>query len=493
VIALFFRRLLAAIPALLVLVVGLFVLVSAAPAPPGLTAEEQARRFLDLPVLFNTDPLDRPRIVEAAVARFAKEPREARDDEVDRLLRIGAAGLGDLVAAMDRLSDVDRAELSRDLAPLAFRMGLDDVSDLDVPAKAERFWARVLEDRGPELKATAIRRALTRHLADRSEPLYTRQLNAADTAAIAPLLSALDDPMPREDREEVEALAVAAAIKAGAHQVEDASTLEQWWYVHRYEYVQFDPIEHVAAHVGETRFGRWVLTALTHQLGHSWRNDAPVVSDLAQRAPSTLLRAFVALLLAHLAGVSLAAVAASRRNKLADRVVSAATIAGFAVPAFVFALVMRAAMGSSSASSDVAMVLAVALSAVAPISRQARAAFLEVLAQDWVRTARAKGVGVAALWVKHVARGAVGPIAALAAVQAPIVLAATLVVEEVLHVDGLGPSAMEAIRAHDLPWLMGLCLGMGTLTFLCLVGGDMAQAWVDPRTRAALAEGGSDA
>jgi peptide/nickel transport system permease protein len=485
VIALAFRRLLSAIPALLFLTIGLFVVMSAAPAPPGLSEEEAARRFLDLPVLFNVDPLDRPRIVEAAVARFAKEPREGRDDEIHLLLRIGAAGIADLVPAMERLSDADRAELARDLAPLAFRMGIDDASDLDVPVKAERFWRRVVDDRGPDLKATAVRRALTRHLGDRAQPLYTRQLGIADTAVIAPLLSALDEPMAREDREEVEALAVAAAIKAGASDVNDATSLQQWWYVHRYEYVEFDPIERVAAHVGETRFGRWVLTALTHQLGHSWRNDAPVVSDLAQRAPATLLRALIALLLAHAAALPLAAVAASRRGSFADRLASSASVVGFAVPAFVLALIFRAAMGSSG--GDVAIVLALAISAVAPISRQARAAFLEVLAQDYVRTARAKGLSVLAVWTRHVARSAVGGIVALASVQAPIVLAATLVVEEVLHVDGLGASTMEAIRAHDLPWLMGLSLTVATLTLMCLVAGDVVQATIDPRARNALA------
>jgi peptide/nickel transport system permease protein len=486
VVALAFRRLLSAIPALLLLTVGLFVVVSAAPAPPGLSEEEAARRFLDLPVLFNVDPLDRPRIVEAAVARFAKEPREAREDEIDLLLRIGAAGLADLVTAMERLSDGDRAELSRDLAPLAFRMGLEDASDLDVPAKAERFWRRVLDDRGPDLKATAIRRALTRHLGDRGQPLYTRQLGIADTAVIAPLLSALDEPMAREDHEEIEALAVAAAIKAGASDVNDATSLQQWWYVHRYEYVEFDPIEHVAAHVGETRFGRWVLTALTHQLGHSWRNDAPVVTDLAQRAPSTLLRALIALLLAHAVALPLAAIAASRRGSLPDRLASSASVVGFAVPAFVLALILRAAMGTSGAGGDVSIVVALAISSVAPISRQARAAFLEVLAQDFVRTARAKGLSVVAVWTRHVARSAVGGIVALASVQAPIVLAATLVVEEVLHVDGLGASTMEAIRAHDLPWLMGLSLTVATLTLVCLVVGDVVQASIDPRARASL-------
>jgi peptide/nickel transport system permease protein len=139
------------------------------------------------------------------------------------------------------------------------------------------------------------------------------------------------------------------------------------------------------------------------------------------------------------------------------------------------------------AGSEIAIVFALALSTVAPVSRQARAAFLEVLGQDYVRTARAKGLGVIAVWTRHVARSALGGIVALASVHAPLVLAATLVVEEVLHVDGLGPGAMEAIRAHDLPWLMGLSLAVATLTLICLVVGDVVQATVDPRARAALA------
>ncbi|GAC1540336.1 MAG: hypothetical protein NVS3B10_05030 [Polyangiales bacterium] len=484
---LFFRRTLAALPALLLATVGLFVLVAAAPTPSGLTEEEAARRFLDLPVLFNVDPQDRPRIVESAVARLATDEGPERTDDVTLLLRIGAAGLPDLVAAMDRLSLDGRARLARELAPLAFRMGLEDVADLDAPAKADRFWRRALDDRGPELRPASVRRALRRHLAARAEPLYARQLSAADTALLAPLLEALGEPQSREDRDEIETLAIAATIRAGATDVSDGASLQTWWDVHRARYVELDPVGRVAAHFGETRLGRWVFSAIRHRLGNSWRTDAPVLHDLEQHAPATLLRALIAVLLAHLLALPLAAVAAARRGSSLDRITSAATIVAYALPAFVVVLLLRASVGVRAASSDVLLVSALALAAIAPITRHARAAFLEVLGQDYVRAARAKGLSVAAVWLRHVVRNALGPIVALASIQLPIALGATLVAEDVLGVDGLGVGAMEAIRAHDLPWLMGFSVGVAGLTMLALVVGDVAQAAVDPRARAALA------
>jgi peptide/nickel transport system permease protein len=366
-------------------------------------------------------------------------------------------------------------------------MGLEDISDLDVPGKAERFWRRALEDRGLELRPATVRRALRRHLDDRSEPLYAKQLSTADTAAIAPLIDALDSGLTDSDREEVETLAIGAAIRAGATDVGDASSLRDWWRVHRVQYVEFDPLERIAAHITETRFGRWTIAAITQRLGRSWRTDAPVLDDLAQRAPPTVFRAFLAMVLAHLVALPLAAIAAARRGKALDRVAAGITILFFAVPSFVIALLARSALPDVGRISDSVLVVALALGAIAPISRQARVAVLDVLGQDYVRAARAKGLSPFLIWTRHVARNSIGPIVALASVQGPVAIGGALVAEEILGIDGLGPAAMAAIRAHDLPWLMGLAIIVASFSLLCLILGDATQALIDPRVRVSLA------
>jgi peptide/nickel transport system permease protein len=480
------RRIAAAAPVFLAFAIGLFVVIASAPPPPGLTEEERARRFIELPLIFNVDPADRPHMVATLVTRLANEEGVDRQHDVSRLLRIGAAGLADLVPALEPLSEPVRARISRELAPLAFRMGVEDVADLDSPVRADRFWRRVLEERGIDLRPATVRRALRRHLAERSEPLYARQLSNADTAALAPLIDALEGTLAPQDREEVETLAIAAAIKAGANDVSDMPSLRAWWGVHRAEYVEFDPVERIAAHVTETRLGRWTITAITQRMGRSWRTDAPVVADLVQRAPATLLRSLIAIVLAHFIAVPLAFVSAARRGKTADRLAAASSIFFHAVPAFVMVLLVRAMFPGDMGIADAALVGALALGAVAPISRQARAAVLDVLAQDYVRVVRAKGISRFQLWTKHVARSALAPIVALGSVQAPIVLGGALVAEEILDLDGLGRGTMAAIRAHDLPWLMALAMMVATLTLFVAVAADIGQAALDPRVRASL-------
>ena len=472
-------------PVLLALAIGLFLVISAAPSPPGLSADELSRRFDGLPVLFNFDPADRPRTVRSSVATLEHLEGGDRTRAVTRLVDIGAAGLPDVVAAMETLPAGPRARIARELAPVALRMGLDGLADLDDPIKAEDFWQNVLSQRGADLTPAAVRRALRRHLAERSEPLYARQLSDADTAALVPLMEALDTTLSAPDRDEVQTLATVAAMRVGATDVTDLDSLRAWWSVHRADYVEFDPLERIAAHITETRFGRWVITALAHRFGRSWRTDAPVLADLAQHAAPTLLRTLLALLLAYAAALPIAALGARRAGKMIDGAAAGVTLLLYAVPAFVLALIGRALL--PRAATNVVLVVAVALASLAPLTRQARASFLEVLSQDYIRSARAKGVGERSIWLRHVLRNALGPIVGLAALQVPVALTTSLVAEEVLSVDGLGPSAMAAIRAHDIPWLMAFTLSVAIGTLLVLVTSDVVQATLDPRVREALA------
>lgn len=478
------RRGLVALPAALVLALALFVALSAAPPPPGLDAEAQARRFVGLPLLFNLDPADRPRVVASAVARLRDEEGDERQRDVERLLRIGAAGLEDLVDALEREPVAARVRLSRELAPLAFRMEVEEARELDDPQRADHFWRRVLDDRGPDLRGPMVRRILRRHLADRREPLYARQLRMADTAALVPLLEARD-AAPVEARPELETLAIAAVRRAGA-KVDGAPSLRAFWSVHRSEYVEFDALERVVARMTETRFGRWAGLAVTQRFGHSWRDDAPVLDDLLARTPKTAQRALLAAALALALGVPLGMIAAARRRGPSDLAALGGAALAQTVPAFAVAMVARAAL---PASVDGGLVLAVALGvlASAPIARATRSAFLDVSSQPFVTTARALGVRPFTIWTRHIGRVAIVPVVAQASVLLPTIFAAGLVGEAMLGLPGLGGAAIDAVRTRDLPWLMALALLVGAAVAGLLVFADLLQAALDPRVRRSLA------
>lgn len=481
------RRLLAALPSLLAFAIGLFVLIALAPPPSDLAAAEHARRFWHLPLVVNLDPEDRPRVVARLVSQIAAAEGEARRADLERLLRIGAAGLPDLVPALEKLDPKTHARVARELAPLAFRMGREDVADLEIQDRATRYWSRVLDARGADLRPTSVRRTLRRHLGDRDEALYARQLREADTAALEPLLDELGHADP-ESREEIEALAISAARRAGVDEVHDVGSLRAFWAAHRSDYVELGTLERIAARLTETRFGRWVVHAVTQRFGASWRTGAPVLDDLGRRAAQTAGRAASALLLAYAIALPLGIVTAARRFGPADRAAQALLLALHAFPAFVLALVARAA-SPRLARTDAFAIFALGIVSLAPIARHVRSRLLEELRQDYVVTARAIGTAPVSLWVRTILRNALGPIVAFAASQVPIAITATLLAEEILGLDGLGPAAIDAIRARDVPWLMAFALGVAATATLALVLADVAQAANDPHVRRALVLG----
>lgn len=483
------RRSLAAIPALLAFAIVLFLAIALSPAPGGLDEGEQARRFQHLPVLVNLDPDDRPRIVARLVARLPTAIGEERQGALARLLTIGAAGLVDLVPELDKLSPEARAKIARELAPLAFRMGLDDVGALEDPKRAEGFFRHALDARGPDLRPAAVRRAISRHLKERDEPLYSRQIRNADTALLAPVIEELDAGHDAEEQGELASLAVAAARRAGADHVKDLPTLRAWWVARRADFVELGALERIAARITETRFGRWVVHAVTQRFGVSWRTDQPVLDDLRHRARTTLPRAAFALLLAYAVAVPIGLLSAARRFGPIDRTTNIVLVALHGIPAFVLAI---AAQGLSPrlARSDAFVIVGVAIVAVAPIARHLRSRLLEEVRLEYVQTARSIGVSPVRLWLRTIGRNTVGPLVAFAAVELPAIFAATLLVEEILSLDGLGPATMAAVRARDVPWLMAFALFVGAASAVALVIADVVQAMNDPRVRKSFAQQG---
>ena len=132
-------------------------------------------------------------------------------------------------------------------------------------------------------------------------------------------------------------------------------------------------------------------------------------------------------------------------------------------------------------------VVAVAMAASAPVARLARGAFLEVLKQDHILAARARGIGSASLWLRHIARNALHSVIGSASLVVPAAFASVLVVEDVLGLGGLGNATMAALRTRDLPWLIAFSMLAALLTTITLIVSDIALAVVDPRIGNSLA------
>jgi peptide/nickel transport system permease protein len=228
-------------------------------------------------------------------------------------------------------------------------------------------------------------------------------------------------------------------------------------------------------------------------LGVSLHDRRPVLDLLLERAGPTLELALAALILAVLIALPLGVLAAQHRGGTLDRVAMTVSLIGAAIPNFwlgpllilLFSLWLgwMPVSGRDGWSSLVLPALTLGTGLAAVLARMVRASVLEVLNEDYVRTARAKGLGpVAVLW-GHALRTAWLPILTLIGLQLGALLAGAVITETVFAWPGLGSLLVEAIQQRDYPVVQGAVL-LISLTYVLVNGAtDLAYGLLDPRTR----------
>ncbi|MGW7244954.1 ABC transporter permease [Streptomyces decoyicus] len=250
------------------------------------------------------------------------------------------------------------------------------------------------------------------------------------------------------------------------------------------------------------QYVRYLGRLLTGDLGESYKLNQSVAALLAERLPKTALLAGLALALAVLLAVPLGVLQAVRRGKAADYVLTGVAFLAYATPVFFLGLVLilvfsqqlpllpaeapQADTAGGILAAPAALVLPVltaALGIIAAFSRYMRAAVLDNLGEDYVRTARAKGQSNARLLARHVLRNALIPLATLLGLYLPTLFSGTLVVESMFNYPGMGLLFWNAAQSSDFPVLLGVTLVVGVATVLGSLLTDIAYAVLDPRIR----------
>jgi peptide/nickel transport system permease protein len=237
----------------------------------------------------------------------------------------------------------------------------------------------------------------------------------------------------------------------------------------------------------------WLSGLVRLDLGQSLRNQQPVLTAVADRYPATLVLAVAALAFSLLVAVPLGVLAALRRGRATDHAVSVLTLLGVSLPNFVlgplFILAFAIGLGwfpVSGAGGVAHLVLpAVTLGgAIAAITtRMVRSSLLEEIGQDYVRTARAKGLSEARVVFGHALRNGLIPILTIVGLQFGTLLAGAIVTETIFSWPGLGRLMVEAIYARDYPLVQGCILSVA-LTYIAVnFVTDFLYAVVDPRVR----------
>lgn len=258
------------------------------------------------------------------------------------------------------------------------------------------------------------------------------------------------------------------------------------------------------------QFARYLTQLARGELGWSFSHNRPVRDVLAHALPNTLLLMSIALIGSFGLGILVAVIQVSRRGSLTDRVLSATSLLFLSMPDFWLAIlallaftywlpifpvggavdpVMHEYMGLGGRILDrlkhlVLPVLTLTLLASASVARYQRAALLDVLPADYIRTARLKGLTERAILRRHALRNATLPIISLIGLSFPALLTGAVFIERVFAWPGMGYALVNAIESRDYPLVVGAVIIGSVMVMLGSFLADMLYAWADPRLRA---------
>lgn len=250
------------------------------------------------------------------------------------------------------------------------------------------------------------------------------------------------------------------------------------------------------------RYIEWLGSIVTGDFGTSLYSSQSVAQILTERMPITLSLALVTMVIVVLLGLPLGIIAAMRANSLLDRALTAFSSIAMAVPPFIIGLVLVIALAISSPIFPatgysplgdgfvpwfqhlILPAIAIAAISIAEVARQTRAAMVDTLAKDFIRTTRAKGLQSKQIVGKHALKVAGVPIATVLGLQVSRVLAGAVTVEFVFALPGLGTLAVNSVFSRDIPVILGIVMIMAVAIVIINLIVDMAYGYFNPRVRA---------
>ena len=244
----------------------------------------------------------------------------------------------------------------------------------------------------------------------------------------------------------------------------------------------------------------WLLNMLHGDFGTSYTQNKTVTSLMAKSFLVTAQLSGFAYLFALVVGITVGVVAAINRGKWIDRTLMSLSIFGISAPVFWMAIILQIVFalnlkwfplsGSKNFSYYVLPALALGVRYAASISRVTRTSMLEVLGQDYMRTAEAKGIKHGVIVIKHALRNALIPIITIAGTELGNIFTGSILIESIFSMPGMGKLMLDAINARDLPLIEGGVMYIAALCVVIYLVVDILYAVVDPRIR--LGEGASE-
>ncbi|MDQ0971986.1 dipeptide transport system permease protein [Neobacillus niacini] len=242
------------------------------------------------------------------------------------------------------------------------------------------------------------------------------------------------------------------------------------------------------------QYGNYLSALLHLDLGPSIKKSSQTVNEMLGRGfPVSFELGFYTLILAVISGLTLGIIAALRHNRIIDYLSMSIAVLGISIPNFVMAtfLIEQLAVNFplfpvatwTSPKHMVLPILALATGPMAIIARLTRSSMLEVLTQDYIRTAKAKGLSPVKIVFKHALRNALLPVVTVLGSLAASILTGTFVIEKIFAIPGMGKYFVDSINNRDFPVIMGTTVFYSAILILMLFLVDLAYGVLDPRIK----------
>jgi peptide/nickel transport system permease protein len=251
------------------------------------------------------------------------------------------------------------------------------------------------------------------------------------------------------------------------------------------------------------QYAKWVAALIQGDFGISYTANRPVLREIGDRLPNTLILAGTAFTAALVLSIPLGIYSARRTHTAVDTIISGATFVGLSIPVFWFGIVLIIVFSvafhllpssgmytTNQPHSFIDLIkhlimpaLVLAVPNLAVFTRFVRASVLEALSQDYVRTARAKGLTETAVTYRHVLRNALIPIITVFGLTLPVIVAGASVTETVFGWPGMGRLAVDAAFTRDYPVIMGITVLVASAVIVINLLTDLVYLLIDPRVR----------
>lgn len=242
------------------------------------------------------------------------------------------------------------------------------------------------------------------------------------------------------------------------------------------------------------RYGRYVLNAAQGDFGKSYRSNSPVVGEIAARFPVTLKISLMAIVIAVLIVIPVGIISAVKQYSFADILSTMAALLFTSIPAFWLGLLLimflsvqhhiLPSVGSDTWKHLIMPSLSLAAAQMATIIRMTRSTMLEVIRQDYIRTAKAKGASSRRVVFHHAIKNALLPVITTVGLSVSNLLGGALIIENVFGISGLGTVMVNSVKSKDTPLLLGSVMFAAVVAGFVNLGVDVLYTYVDPRIKA---------